>query len=60
MATPYEQKFSEFIKLCSEAKEDEVVLIHHPAVLGDSYEEIIESLRRLARSGATLKILTGE
>lgn len=46
-ASPYEQKFADFIHMLAETK-DEVVLIHHPEVLGDSYEEIVESLNRLA------------
>jgi len=33
--TPYEQKFADFIRLLAETKED-VVLVRHPEVLGDS------------------------
>ena len=41
----YEQKFSDFIEMCNKAKQDNAsqVLIRHPSVLGDTYEEIIES-----------------
>ena len=44
---PYERKFSDFIKLLQETKE-EVVMIHHPEVIGDTYNEIVESLNRIA------------
>ena len=46
-ASSYERKFGDLIHLLAETKED-VVLIHHPQVLGDTYEEIVESLDRLA------------
>lgn len=55
-ASPYEQKFSDFIRMLAETKED-VVLIHHPQVIGDTYEEIVESLNRLADAGKTLAIV---
>jgi hypothetical protein len=45
--SPYERKFGEWICLLAETTED-VILVHHPEVLGDSYEEIVESLNRLA------------
>lgn len=45
-ASPYEQKFSDFMRMLAETKED-VVLIHHPQVIGDTYEEIVESVNRL-------------
>ena len=46
MATPYETKFAGFLEMCAAAKKGklDVVLIHHPEVLGDNYEEIVESL----------------
>lgn len=43
----YEKKFADFTRMLAETKE-EAVLIHHPEVLGDDYEEIVESLNRLA------------
>ena len=54
----YEKKFSEFVKMCEKAKQDNMpqVLIHHPSVLGDTYEEVIESLSRLAEAGLSLRI----
>jgi precorrin-4 methylase len=53
----YETKFKTFIDMCNQAKEKgaDVVIIHHPEVLGDDYSEIIESLDRL--SAAELKLL---
>ncbi len=55
----YEDKFKEFIQLCTDAKAQgaEVVVIHHPEVLGDTYAEIVESLNRLAAAGLALRIL---
>ena len=60
MNTPpgYEKKFADFIRLCSEAKANGTaqVVIGYPWVLGDTYEELIESLSRLADAGLTLHI----
>jgi hypothetical protein len=33
------------------------VLVHHPEVLGDNYEEIVESLNRLADAQVSLAII---
>ena len=45
-AGSYEQKFAGFIEACRKAKEQGLttVLVHHPHVLGDTYEELVESL----------------
>ena len=53
----YEEKFKGFIEMCtkSKAKSIDVVVVHHPEVLGDNYAEIVESLNRL--SAAELKLL---
>jgi len=60
MNTPpgYEKKFADFIRLCSEAKANGIaqVVIGYPWVIGDTYEELIESLSRLADAGLTLHI----
>ncbi len=60
MKTPpgYERKFADFIKLCSEAKSagQTQVLVAYPWVLGDTYEELIESLSRLADADLSLHI----
>lgn len=54
----YENKFASFIEMCKKAKQDNIpnVIISHPQVLGDNYEEIIESLARLADAGLSLQI----
>ena len=54
----YEKKFADFIKLCSEAKAKgiEQVVIGYPWALGDTYDELIESLSRLADAGLVLHI----
>ena len=54
--SPYEQKFADFIKMLSEAI-DETIVVHHPEVLGDNYEEIVESLNRLADAGMKLIVV---
>jgi hypothetical protein len=60
MSTPpgYEKKFADFIRLCSEAKSKGTaqIIIGYPWALGDTYEELIESLSRLADAGLTLHI----
>jgi hypothetical protein len=60
MKTPqgYEQKFADFIKLCAESKVHGFnhVLVHFPHELGDNYDELIESLSRLADAGLALQI----
>ena len=54
----YEKKFSDFIEMCEIARRDNIpqVIIHHPRVLGDTYEDVIESLSRLADAGLSLRI----
>ena len=60
MNTPpeYEGKFADFIRLCSEAKAKGIqqVVIAYPWALGDTYEELIESLSRLADAGLLLQV----
>ena len=60
MSTPlgYEQKFADFVKLCSDAKAKGIsqIAVGYPWVLGDTYEELIESLSRLADAGLNLHI----
>lgn len=53
----YERKFADFIRLLAESKE-QVVVIHHPQVLGDTYEELVESLNRLADSEKHLAVVS--
>ena len=54
----YEDKFADLIEKCREAKKNGVttMCVHHPYVLGDNYEELIESLSRLADAGLALTI----
>ena len=54
----YEKKFAGLLALCEDAKRDQfdVVVIHHPEVLGDTYDEIVESLNRIADAGLKLTI----
>jgi len=60
MNTPpgYETKFADFSRLCAEAKANGTaqIIIGYPWALGDTYEELIESLSRLADAGLTLHI----
>lgn len=55
----YETKFAEFIQACQDAKDAglETLVIAQPWALGDTYEEIIESLSRLADAGLTLRVV---
>ena len=55
---PYEEKFSEFIQTCAEAKGKgaDHVIVPNPQVLGDTYAELVESLNRLADAGLLLNI----
>ena len=53
---PYELKFADFINLVRATKE-ELIIVHHPEVLGDSYQEIVESLNRVADAGKRLAIV---
>jgi hypothetical protein len=54
----YEKKFADFIQLCSEAKAKGAtqVTVAYPWVLGDTYDELVESLSRLADAGLLLNI----
>lgn len=60
MSTPsgYERKFADFIKLCAETKAKGIseIVVGYPWVLGDNYEELVESLSRLADAGLSLHI----
>jgi len=55
----YEQKFSGFLKAITEGANLHAVsiLIAEPWVIGDNYEEIVESLSRLAGTGVSLLIV---
>jgi hypothetical protein len=55
----YEQKFCDFVRLCDQAEKSGLkeVIIAEPWVLGDTYEEVIESLHRLAQANLALRIV---
>lgn len=55
---PYEEKFAEFLKAIADAKGQkvDVIIIAQPWVIGDTYEELMESLSRLAGTGLGLCI----
>jgi len=56
----YEQKFAGFIKMCEQAKVEGVgqVIIANPRAIGDTYDEVIESLSRLADASLALHIVS--
>ena len=56
----YEEKFKNFIRLCTEAKSRgaDHVVIGWPRALGDNYDEMTESLSRLVDAGLQLRIAT--
>ena len=57
-AVPYAKKFKNFIRMCKEAKdrEIEVVVVAYPWVLGDTYQEVLQSLSLLAEQNLSLTI----
>ena len=57
--TNHESKFQNLIQLCAEEKSSgaTAVLIHHPRVLGDNYEELVENLNRIADAELQILIL---
>jgi hypothetical protein len=56
--TAYETKFADFLAMCADnaARGVEGILIDEPLMLGDTYEEVVESLNRLADAKLTLMI----
>ncbi len=56
---PYDQKFSVLIEVCNDAKTEGVenVMVVCPWVIGDSYEEVVESLSRIAEAGLALLVV---
>ena len=55
----YEMKFADFIRMCAELKAKGVtqMVVAYPWALGDTYEELIESLSRVADAGLSLLIV---
>ncbi len=58
---PYATKFESFIKAVAEAKAtgSALILVAEPWVIGDTYEEVIESLSHLAGTDIGLQIVGG-
>lgn len=56
--TGYKAKFAGFIRACEKAKAENApnIIIARPQALGDTYEEVIESLWRLADARLALLI----
>jgi hypothetical protein len=56
---PYEIKFGGWIRAVADAKAGGIdsIIISDPWVIGDTYEEIVKSLSRLAGSGVALEIV---
>lgn len=59
MPTKYETKYKKFLQRLQDAKANGVTLmvIQSPQELGETYEEIVESLNRLAENDLNLAIL---
>jgi len=59
MKEGYEEKFANLIQFLDAHKgkdEPDFLVVAHPAVLGDDYEELVESLGRIAEAGIALRI----
>jgi hypothetical protein len=58
----YEMKFADFIRMCAELKAKGVtqMVVAYPWALGDTYEELIESLSRVADAGLSLHIVASK
>jgi hypothetical protein len=58
LATPYESKFADWIKIIAQANgtDVEAIVISDPWVIGDTYEEIVESLSWLGGTNLALLI----
>ena len=54
----YEEKFAGFIRACAQAKANGTpnVIVAQPQTLGDTYDEVIQSLQRLADARLALVI----
>ena len=62
MPPDYESKFAEFIRTCADARKAGVnqIVVAAPSAIGDNYNEVIESLSRLAEAGLSLNIVGPE
>lgn len=50
----YESKFASFIHLCKTTPRGAILCVANPHILGDNYEEIVESLTRVAAADLQL------
>jgi hypothetical protein len=59
---PYDQKFASLVQLCENARTDGVrnIVVAWPWVIGDNYEELVESLSRIADAGLVLHIVKSD
>lgn len=51
------EKFKELLNLIATTKSGNVMVVDHPGVLGDTYEELIVNLDALAEAGLRLRIV---
>jgi len=58
----YEDKFKGFIKAIEQMQVDKVstMIVSEPKNIGDSYEEVVESLNRIGEAGLSLSVLPPE
>jgi hypothetical protein len=58
----YETKFADFIRMCRDAKKSglKVIVVANPSVIGDNYQEIIESLSLLAEANLSFQAVKPE
>lgn len=59
---PYVKKFERLIRICNKARKSrtDTILVAGPEVLGDTYGELLESLRHIARAKLVLSVLPDE
>lgn len=59
MPTPYEKKFASLLKAIADSKAQGVdtLMVFEPQALGDDYQELLESLNRIAAAELHLAIL---
>ena len=58
----YDKKFAGFIRLCQDARVSGVkqAVVATPSVIGDTRDEMVESLSRLAEAGLSLHVAQPE
>jgi hypothetical protein len=53
----YQTKFKNLIDLCRQAKAGDSIIVAAPEALGDTYDEMRESLNRLADAELSLNVV---